>query len=600
MTRLWKALVTGLLALAALILLPVEARADSGDDSIRDYQAKAVVDAGGTTSVQLTIDFDFGSDSGHGPYLTFPVRQELGDDPDHWRMIDIEVGAVTSPSGANAEVQTSEEDGNLLIRIGNENQEFTGTQTYVINYRVRGLIAPSQAQSGLDEFNWNAVGTGWEVPIDTAEVSLAGPAAISASACFTGTGFTETCSAEHAANTADFSASDLGNGVGMQVVAGFPAGTFTGAEARLERRYTVSNMFPATPWTIGVTAALSALGLAAVLRRTRRGARDQVYLGLTPGVLPAPDQPVNVGYDPQDAPVAVRFTPPDDARPGELGTLLDATADNSDVTATVIDLAVRGHLQITQTGSKDWTFTQLAAPDPLVSYESRLLRHLFSDGSEVTTDELRRPGHAELLQGARTDLHQRVTTELGWFTRNPATVRGLAVAAGLGLIVAGAGIGFLLGFLGWGLVGVAGIIVGLAVLALNNKFGHRTPTGSAVLAQARGFELYLRTAEADQIRFEEGIDVFSRYLPYAIMFGVAERWTRVFEELAASGRYTFAPYWYVGSGFGNGFDAHHFASSMDRLASTMSSSMQAATTATSGGSGFSGGGGFGGGGGGGW
>ena len=121
-----------------------------------------------------------------------------------------------------------------------------------------------------------------------------------------------------------------------------------------------------------------------------------------------------------------------------------------------------------------------------------------------------------------------------------------------------------------------------------------------MLAQARGFELYLRTAEADQIKFEEGIDVFSRYLPYAIMFGVAERWTKVFEQLAAEGRYTFDTPWYVGYGYGYGFSAHSFASSMDNLASTMSSSMQHATAATSGGSGFSGGGGFGGGGGGGW
>ena len=160
------------------------------------------------------------------------------------------------------------------------------------------------------------------------------------------------------------------------------------------------------------------------------------------------------------------------------------------------------------------------------------------------------------------------------------------------------GIGFLFGLFGWGLIGAAGVITGLAVIAMNNHFGSRTATGSAVLAQTRGFELYLRTAEADQIRFEEGIDVFSRYLPYAIMFGVAERWTRVFSQLADEGRYTFNTPWYYGYGYG--FSYHSFASSLDSLASTMSSSLQSATAATSGGSGFSGGGGFGGGGGGGW
>jgi uncharacterized membrane protein len=192
-----------------------------------------------------------------------------------------------------------------------------------------------------------------------------------------------------------------------------------------------------------------------------------------------------------------------------------------------------------------------------------------------------------------------VATELKWFTVNPALVRGIAFGVGIVLIAAGVGLGILLGFVGWGLVGVAGVITGLAVLVMNNRFGSRTATGSAMLAQTRGFELYLRTAEADQIRFEEGIDVFSRYLPYAIMFGVAERWTKVFTELAAQGRYTFdTTGWYLGYGYG--FSYANFASSMDSLASTMSSSLQSATAATSGGSGFSGGGGFGGGGGGGW
>ena len=123
-----------------------------------------------------------------------------------------------------------------------------------------------------------------------------------------------------------------------------------------------------------------------------------------------------------------------------------------------------------------------------------------------------------------------------------------------------------------------------------------------MLVQAEGFKQYLTTAEADQIRFEEGIDVFSRYLPYAVVFGVAERWAKLFEQLAAQGRYTPTD-WYVGYGTFNGL---HFASAMNSLNASLSSSMMssvaasASTSGSSGGSGFSGGGGFGGGGGGGW
>jgi uncharacterized membrane protein YgcG len=265
----------------------------------------------------------------------------------------------------------------------------------------------------------------------------------------------------------------------------------------------------------------------------------------------------------------------------------------------MIDLAVRGHLRIEQQGKKDWTFVQLGGRDQLVGYEQNLLSKLFQHGSTVTTDELRDRDYSGVLEGTRSKLYQRVTSELGWFRRSPNASRGLAIAGGVALIAAGAALGFALGLVGFGLVALPFVICGVLMLALNNRFPSRTADGSAVLAQAKGFELYLTTAEADQIKFEEGVDIFSRYLPYAIVFGVAERWAKIFEQLAAQGLYVADNSWYIGYGYGTLFNAG-FTSSLDQLANTMSSSMQAATSASSGGSGFSGGGGFGGGGGGGW
>lgn len=123
--------------------------------------------------------------------------------------------------------------------------------------------------------------------------------------------------------------------------------------------------------------------------------------------------------------------------------------------------------------------------------------------------------------------------------------------------------------------------------------------------QTLGFLHYLETAEADQIRFEEGEDLFSRYLPYAIAFGVAERWAKVFAELAARGYDVPNPVWYVGVhpfAFA-GAGGTSFADSLGAFSDAATSSMTAATAGSSGGSGMSSGfagGGVGGGGGGGW
>ena len=92
---------------------------------------------------------------------------------------------------------------------------------------------------------------------------------------------------------------------------------------------------------------------------------------------------------------------------------------------------------------------------------------------------------------------------------------------------------------------------------------------------------------------------------YAIVFGVAERWSKLFAQLGAEGIYRADTSWYIGPDLMRGA---YFANAMSNLTTSMSSVMQAArmdgvsssTGGSSGGSGFSGGGGFGGGGGGSW
>jgi uncharacterized membrane protein len=91
-------------------------------------------------------------------------------------------------------------------------------------------------------------------------------------------------------------------------------------------------------------------------------------------------------------------------------------------------------------------------------------------------------------------------------------------------------------------------------------------------------------------------ELFDRYLPYAMAFGVEKNWARAFE-----GIYTQSPTWYVGSGSG-GFSASRFSSSLSAMSSkagsTLSSSPRSSSGSGFGGGGSSGGGGGGGGGGG--
>lgn len=301
-----------------------------------------------------------------------------------------------------------------------------------------------------------------------------------------------------------------------------------------------------------------------------------------------------------------------------MGTLLDAKADPRDVTATVVDLAVRGRLRIeeiskgeSESGKPDWRLVHLdqssdVTGEPLTSWESDLLDGLFPDhepGEEILLSDLH-GSFATTMQTTQKALYRDVT-DRGWFQADPSRVRNRAVLAGFGVLLLGFVATIALALtLGWGLIGLGIVVVGIVALATAGHLVARTAAGTAVLQQSRGFELYLKTAEADQIRFEEGIDVFSRYLPYAIVFGVADRWTRVFTQLADDGRYQADPTWYLS---GQLVGMHAFANggfdSLDAFSAAATSAMTAASAGSGGGSGFAGGGvgaGVGGGGGGSW
>ena len=148
------------------------------------------------------------------------------------------------------------------------------------------------------------------------------------------------------------------------------------------------------------------------------------------------------------------------------------------------------------------------------------------------------------------------------------------------------------------------MLAAIALAFATRSMPARTGEGSAVLARTLGFRRYLATAEAGQIRFEEGEDVFSKYLPYAIVFGEADRWAKVFATLAtAGGAAAVAPTvaWYTSP---HAWTYASFGESVNSFSVTTAGSISAAAASSSsgfggGGGGFSGGG-FGGGGGGGW
>jgi hypothetical protein len=604
----------GAVAVAAALLLigglpAAPAAADAAGavaaarEAIGSYDTRIEVRPDGRIRVTETIAYDFGADQRHGIIRRIPAVFRY--DGTHDRVYPIADVEVTVDGGAVA-VERSTDGGDQVFRIGNPDRTITGTHTYVIAYTVDGVL---NHFAGHEELYWNAVGHEWPTAIADARVTVTGPATIERVECFAGpSGSRLGC--EQKANdgaTATFRHSGLTPGSGLSVVVALPVGSVSGTGPILVERRDLTTAFRVTPATVGGAVGLALAGLVAALLIAWRVGRDRRYVGQLPGLTPGPGQSAAEERKPLFGapPVSVEFGPPERIRPGQVGTLIDERAHVLDVTATIVDFAVRRHLHIRELSSgsaKDWELTKLTEGDRAFrGYESALFRALFRKRDRVRLSQLRHT-FARDLQRVRQLLYADMVDQ-GWYRQSPQRTRTVARTIAVGVLVAAVVVTVALAvFTQVALVGLGLIAGAVALLVVAGRFPARTGRGSAALARVQGFRLYIATAEAEQIKFLERENVFSEFLPYAIVFGLTGRWARVFADLG-----TVEPsdlYWYGGMA---GATMAQFERSMARFTTTTSGVVAASppsTPSSSGVSGFGGGGfsggGAGGGGGGSW
>lgn len=651
-------MVLGLVILGTPALLAGPAHADDEDHAITRYHVDAVVDETGSMDVTIDFDVNLGEDPSPGPYLNFDTHQEIANDPDHYRVLEYSDFSAGSSSGASAELNVEESSRAVLIEIGDDDGEFTGVQSYQLAFQLDGVPTSGVGAGGQDEVYWNAIGSGFDLPLSDVAITLDAPTAPEQTTCFVGrVGSTLTCESHSVDGTVvQFRQAELDEGEGLSVVAAYPPETFGGVQPILAERTNFANftgLFTAAGPAAGVVAAA---GIAVVAFLGRRRGRDQQYLGLTPGLFPSSVDPAAVGPAAR-GPIAVQFHPPQGVRPGEMGTLADEVADPHDVTATIVDLAVRGYFRIEETefeDDDDGTGEETDAPagahdeddqadpdvepaaepeaddaerkpgedhtwqlvrddehrsfsDPdLLEYEVDVLRTLFPGSKRAVRMDALKGRFTEAFSQLQEDLYAEVVRRK-WFRSSPQAVRLAWYGTGALIICGGIVLTILLGiFLGLAVLGVPLVLIGLAVMIAGKFAPARTAQGTAVLAQSLGFKKYLETAEANQIRFEESQDIFSAYLPFAIAFELTDRWAKVFEELATQGQQLPEPHWYSGSAVTSGYWAANMGATMSAFAQgsnqvVTATAMGGSAGTYTGGSGFSGGfagGGVGGGGGG--
>ena len=564
-----------LLLLLGLAATPAQAQRTL---TIKRFDATIVVSPNGSVDVTETITARF-TGAWNGIFRTVPVEYRTPQGFNWTLRLDL-VG-VTGERGEPLEVESSRERHYVKYKIRVPGAA-DATRTVVIRYRAANAL---RFLEDHDELYWNITGDEWDVPIDSASARIVLPAAATGVRAIAFNGVYGSTARDAVVKTEGTTVRvamphRLDFHEGLTAVVGWDKGLVaqpTQQEEALE--------FAENNWPLAIPIPVF-LAMFALWRR--------------------------IGRDPQRRPIAVQYEPPDALTPAEAGTLMDYSADMRDITATLVDLAVRGHLRIEEREEsallglikrREYVFRRTDPPAgarELEPHERRVLGGIFHDGSaEVELSDLENQFY-RTLPGVKEDIFTRLVGR-GLFRSRPDKVRSNWFVGAVLLTLAIIGGGTVLSAK-FGLtplpVFVAALASGLIVVMFGRIMPARSVAGTRTLERLLGFEEFLSRVEKDHYeRVVKTPEMFERYLPFAMAFGVERRWAKAFQNI-----YREPPRWYVGNN-SSAFDLGRLSNSLSDLSSRAGSTMTSSPRSRSSGSGFSSGssgGGSGGGGGGGW
>ncbi|MDD4902484.1 MAG: DUF2207 domain-containing protein [Patescibacteria group bacterium] len=543
-------------------------------EQINDFQTSIRINPDASINVTEKIFYDFGDLERRGIYRDIPVKYQRNGLNYNLKISQI---SVTDENGRADKFSTSPAGKNIRIKIGDADTLISGVRYYVINYTIKRAI---NYFSDHDELYWNTTGNAWTVDINQVEATVVLPTGVDenkiSSACYYGPYGSQTeCQSNLSGHAVLYSSANLAAGEGMTIVAGFPKGLVAEPTARGRLIDAIKDN-----WAFGIPIFALIILFFVWLR---------------------------FGRDPEDKnPIVAQYDVPDNLTPIEVGTLIDTRADNKDLSAEIIYLAINGYLKIIrQEGVKimgigigaDYLLEKLKNSSLLNNdFDRQLLDALVPDKERKLSEIKQDFGAASKFQSVKAAVHEKLDSAGYFSTKTKALKLSLSFA---GSLLIGGGIFALIMANSIALL-ISLIAPGVLFIVLAQFMGQRTVKGVKTENYLKGLKLYLGVVEKDRLEFhnapEKNPRTFERFLPYAMALGVEKAWAGQFE-----GIYTEPPAWYVYPA-GYGFSVIHFTDDLHSFSSTANMSM--AASAQSGGSGMGGGGfsggGFGGGGGGSW
>ena len=539
---------------------------------IEGFEAQIAVLPDSSVNITESITVHFIGGPWHGLYRMIPVEYQTPQGFNY--SLFLSVTRITDGSGHDLKYDSSRVRHYRKLKIYVPDAD-NSVQTINIQYTVSDAL---RFHEDFDEFYWNVTGDEWDAPIGHASASIALPVAAQniRTNVFTG---------PYGSTAKNAVAEVAGNGVTVRTTA--PLGYHEGL-------------------TIAVAFDKGAVHEPNAFDKTILFFRGNwpLFLPVLIGLLMFLRWWTS-GRDPRLRPITAQYAPPEQLTPSECGTLVDNAANMRDITAAIVDLAVRSYIVIEEHSQehmmglwkdKDYTFVlkkDRSSWADLKPHERALLDGIFDDGvvdERVTMSSLHNVFY-RTLPAIKNSIFGSLL-EHGYYRRRPDSVR--ATYLGLGLVVGflsiafGSAVGANLGMAAAPFL-IAGILSAVIIIGFGWFMPARTVAGARALEGVLGFEDFLAHVESDRFnRMIKTPEMFEKFLPFAMALGVEKNWSRAFANI-----YTQPPQWYQGGNFGPSFYSYGFVNNLSAM-STQAGTTFASAPRSSGGSGFGGGGGGGG------
>ncbi|MDP6415329.1 MAG: DUF2207 domain-containing protein, partial [Gammaproteobacteria bacterium] len=395
-----------------------------------------------------------------GIFRDFPTR--YNDRFGNSFVVDFEM--LTATRDGVLETWRVENIGNgVRIYLGNADVFLqAGEYSYAISYRTNRQVGYFEDH---DELYWNVTGNGWAFQIlqASATVSLPGNVAAADLTMEGYTGYFGASGQAYIASVQDGSASIqttamLPGGVGLTLAMTWPKGVIVEPTAIDRFSYLLVD-------NRGLLIALLTLLAAATY----------LYLAWS-----------RVGRDPQSGTIFPHYTPPKGYSPASARYISKMSYDMQVFTAAVINLAVKGYLQITKE-QKEYVLSKTFSKTPLAAGEQVIIDKLFSENEVL---ELKKENH-EIVMGAIKG-HRKA------LKRNYLNISVL------------------------GALTIAVVAIFAVIAGLHGLFAYllKAPSvrGRVLMDKLEGFKLYLEVAEEDDLNLRHPPDktpeLFEQMLPY--------------------------------------------------------------------------------------